>query len=68
MFIEDIHEEVGDGVFGGLVAGISAILFREISEGRTTEIGRIVPDLVDFVLLPLEAVRARRARRDPEAG
>lgn len=66
IFLADLEDQLGEIVFGGLVGGISSILFREIEAGRTEEIRRIVPALVDFVMLPLAGLTVRRPpRRDP---
>lgn len=67
VYIEDISEELGETLFGGIVGGLSSILFREIDEGRLDQIAAIVPDLVNLVELPLEGLRARArdARTQP---
>lgn len=62
VFLAEIEDDLGEVVFGGLVGGISSILFREIEAGRTEDIRRIVPDLVRFVTLPLAGLAARDER------
>ena len=51
-----------------LVGGIVSLIVREISAGRTAELEKLLPDLVELILAPYLGVEeAERLSRDKQA-